>query len=537
MYYAMQHVKSGLYQKDDTSIHNVPILVIKRKDGRLRLAYDLTKLNAHTKDVQSHIPTYNWLFQILRGHGLTTTSDVKNFFENILLRKKDRSLCAVTTPIGRYHLTHATYGFKNIATKAQEISNAIVQPLGRAGAFIDDLFMKHEPNASDNELLRKAEKFLKRAREIGVLLHPEKTFFFVEEIEFLGYIFTQHGTRPTPRYINKVLNVKKPQTTKEIQAYLGLLQYIARYVHKFAEWSHYLTALTRKDTKIKWGTAQDVAFNELQKRINNIKLLSHPTDEDEFLVQTDASKYAIAAVLFQHQYDPQIKHKQWKIIEFYSKQLDPHLVKHPIMVKECLAFTYALNHWKHFLLRKKFYLDTDHKNLVSLYDDDETKAPEMRKKQIFVTMRAATAMYHFKLAHLSGSNVILADYLSRDGSKFNEITGHVVDHQVNLITIESDNVHEHLQTMQTMLKISHHREVYQKHVQHPNIITNISECKARYNQMGESLQHLDLEYIKENGYVTPSTINLKPILKNDDISKKSHLVQNVKNSLKKAQYN
>ena len=173
---------------------------------------------------------------------------------------------------------------------------------------------------------------------MGVLLHPEKTFFFVEEVEFLGYIFTKDGHKPRQEYINKVLKIPKPKTVKQIQAYLDLIQYIARYVHKLAEWSRYLTILTKKDSKEKWGEAQDMTFNELQQRIKNVKMLYHPTIQDPFLVQTDASKYAIAGVLYQKQWTNNINGtRQWRIIEFYSKQIDPHLIKHPIMVKECLA--------------------------------------------------------------------------------------------------------------------------------------------------------------------------------------------------------
>ena len=47
----MNNVKNGLYKPNEHSIHNVPIIVIKRKDGRMRLAYDLTKLNKFTKDI------------------------------------------------------------------------------------------------------------------------------------------------------------------------------------------------------------------------------------------------------------------------------------------------------------------------------------------------------------------------------------------------------------------------------------------------------------------------------------------------------
>ena len=144
----------------------------------------------------------------------------------------------------------------------------------------------------------------------------------------------------------------KPKTIKQIQAYLGLIQYIARYVHNHRS-SRYLTILTRKDSKQKWGEQQDMAFNMIQERVKNVKLLYHPTLDDPFLVQCDASKYAIAGVLFQKQYDRSTNTRQWKIIEFYSKQIDPHLIKHPIMrsVWHCVF----IKPFETFLIEKKIF--------------------------------------------------------------------------------------------------------------------------------------------------------------------------------------
>ena len=73
----------------------------------------------------------------MRGKGYSTVTDLKNFFENIKLREKDQDLVTVTTPLGRFKLTHATYGFKNIATIAQEISEAMIAPIPQACAFIE----------------------------------------------------------------------------------------------------------------------------------------------------------------------------------------------------------------------------------------------------------------------------------------------------------------------------------------------------------------------------------------------------------------
>ena len=513
IYSAMKNQENGLYIPDDHSIHNVPILVVPRKDGRYRLAYDLRLLNSHTKEIKSNIPTYNWLFELLQGRGLFTVSDIKNYFECILTRARDRILVPITTPIGRFLLTRGTYGFKNIAAYAQQVSDRLMQALGRAGAFIDDMFIKHPPDATDEELYEIARKFLERCRKYGILLHPEKTYFFVPEIEFLGYIFNQTGHTPKQAYIQRILGIKKPRLKPEIRAFNGLLQYIARYVHRLAEWTHYLTILTTADCKREWGPEQDAAYDVIIDKIKKIGLLYHPTDDGTFLVQTDASNHSISGVLYQLQYDKELKRKQWKLIEFYSKQIDPHLRHHHIGVKECLAISYALNHWKHFLLRKKFYLDTDHRNLVSLYDVDANKAPNMKKQQIFKTLQDATAMYLFELAHLQGKDLILADYLSRDGSKLNSIDD--ATRGIKLVGPKFENEKDRMNFIMTMQRMQTVRQnIFDDNnsdwkFPDPNdpiiknayciyhVKTQADKCKDKF-----TFSHLDNLYAKEHGYLT-----------------------------------
>ena len=416
---AIQNKKSGIFIYNDSSPHNVPIIIIQKKTKstkkRLRAAYALQHLNKFTKTVKSYIPTYAYLFENLRGKGKFSTTDAKNFFECILLRLQDQLLAHVTTPIGPFNLTRATYGFKNIMALAQDITNYLVRPFEKTVAFVDDIIKKHAPNATPDELYQDIYELFTRAYEIGLLFNPEKTYLFADEVEYLGYIFNQIGVIPRPEYIQKVLQFLPPNSKKEIQQYLAVLNYIARFLPKLAHYASIINRLTHKDKAFHWGKEQQEAFEHIQQLLQRTPLLAHPTDDGEYLVQTDASKYAMAAVLYQRQLNENNEY-EWKIIEFYSKQFDKHLIDHPIMIKECLAITYALNHWQHFLLRKKFFVDTDHRNLISLYDSDEMKATNMKKKQMFVTMRNAIAQFNFQIAHLKGEQIPLPDYLTRDGS-------------------------------------------------------------------------------------------------------------------------
>ena len=415
---AIQNEKSGVFVIDNKSPHNVPIIIIQKKGKikRLRPAYALQHLNKFTKTEPSHIPTYAYIFENLRGRGYYTTTDCKNYFECLLLRTKDQELAHLTTPVGPFNLTRGTYGFKNIMALAQDVTNHLVRPFNKTVGFVDDIIRKHSPNATADELYHDIYELFTRAYEIGLLFHPEKTYLFAEEVEYLGYIFNQEGVIPKPDYIQKVLQFLPPKTKKEIQQYLAVLNYIARFLPNLAKYTCHINKLIHKNKQLIWGKEQQHAFNKIQELLQNTPLLAHPNDEGEFLVQTDASKYAMAAVLYQRQLNENTNKQEWKIIEFYSKQFDQHLEDHPIMIKECLAITYALNHWQHFLLRKKFFVDTDHRNLLSLYDSDEMKAANMKKKQMFVTMRNAIAQFNFQIAHLKGTQIPLPDYLTRDGS-------------------------------------------------------------------------------------------------------------------------
>ena len=112
-----------------------------------------------------------------------------------------------------------------------------------------------------------------------------------------------------------------------------------------SEYTHWLSKLTTKEgEKLAWTSVHDQAWDKLTKLVENVKLLAHPQDEGEFLVQCDASNYAIGAVLFQKQYNKKLNTNEWKIIEFYSKQLDlSHRPYYPA-IKECIALAYSLNH-------------------------------------------------------------------------------------------------------------------------------------------------------------------------------------------------
>ena len=69
----------------------------------------------------------------------------------------------------------------------------------------------------------------------------------------------------------------------------------------FAELADPLVALTRKGVPFMWGSEQQTAFDALKACLLSAPILGFPTDEDRFVLDTDASLFAIGGVLSQVQ--------------------------------------------------------------------------------------------------------------------------------------------------------------------------------------------------------------------------------------------
>lgn len=86
-----------------------------------------------------------------------------------------------------------------------------------------------------------------------------------------------------------------------IRSFLSLVNFCARFIPDLATVSEPLRKLTRKDVHFSWGKEQEVALNELKKRLANTQTLGYFHITAETGVITDASPVGLGAVLVQVQ--------------------------------------------------------------------------------------------------------------------------------------------------------------------------------------------------------------------------------------------
>ena len=161
-----------------------------------------------------------------------------------------------------------------------------------------------------------------------------------------------------------------------------------------------LNVLTRKNQRFEWSRRAQESFDVLKEAITSAPVLSMPTDEDGFILDTDASDLAIGAVLSQRQDGVE------RVIAYASRSLDRREQNYCLTRKELLAVVHFLGYFKQYLLGRHFMIRTDHAALTWLR---HTPDPIGQQARWLERMEE----YSFIIEHRPGTRHGNADAMSR----------------------------------------------------------------------------------------------------------------------------
>ena len=129
-----------------------------------------------------------------------------------------------------------------------------------------------------------------------------KCAFGLQEVGFLGHVVSANGIKPDPAKVTAVAEWPTPKSLKEVRSFLGLTGYYRRFIRHYSDKALPLTELTRADTPWCWGPAQQTAFDALKSALVSAPVLVMPDPTLPFEVFTDASQFALGAVLLQNKH-------------------------------------------------------------------------------------------------------------------------------------------------------------------------------------------------------------------------------------------
>jgi hypothetical protein len=259
--------------------------------------------------------------------------------------------------------------------------------------FIDVILIYSK---NEEEHAKHLQIVITRLREHQLYVKFSKCTFWLEEIQFLGYVLSAKGIEVDPSKVKQILEWNSPTTVHQVRSFLGLAGYYRRFIPDFSKIVKPITGLLKNDTKFDWSSKCNEAFEQLKVLLTTAPVLAQPDIEKPFDVYCDASGSGLGCVPMQ----------EGRVIVYASRQLRRHEEHYPTHDLELAAVVHALKIWRHYLLGNTCHLYTDHKSLKYIFTQSELN---MRQRRWLELIKDYDLEIHY---HPGKANVVV-DALSR----------------------------------------------------------------------------------------------------------------------------
>lgn len=377
-----------------------PAHFVPKKGGKKRLVFNYRALNAITKRDEHPIPRTDELLGRFCGAKWFSSLDATKGFWNIEMEHKDKEKTAFILPDGLYQWKRMPFGLCNAPATFQRMMNKALGNLvyTKVLVYIDDIIIYSD---TFEQHLKDIEEVFRKLKEANIKLSRSKCYFCQDEVEFLGYRVGQMGVKTVQSKIEKIQNYPIPKDVTQLRGFLGLAGYYRKFIKKFSEIVKPLSELLQKDKEYIWGKEQQKAFERIKGKLTSTPVLAHPDFEKPFIITTDASKTALAAVLEQAD-----KHGKEHSIEFIHKTLSKQEQRWHSNDWEIYAIVWAIEKFAHYFGNRKFLLRTDSGNFKWWLEQPIEDGKRGRWK-------LKLHKYNFDVQHIKGSKNKVADNLSR----------------------------------------------------------------------------------------------------------------------------
>ncbi|KAF8755465.1 hypothetical protein RHS01_05175 [Rhizoctonia solani] len=326
-----QHIDKELATgkiRPSTSSAGAPVMFVKKADGSLRLVVDYRKLNKVTHKNVYPLPRQDDLMAKLRHAKIFTKLDLRWGYNNVRIKEGDEWKTAFRTKYGLFKYLVMPFGLTNAPAAFQHFMNNLFRDL------IDVTVVIY----LDNILI-----FLEKTKDHPA--HVREVLSRLMKNQLLpGYHHLPGRILNGPKKIEAVTSWPTPRTVKQVQAFLGFVNYLRRFIPNFSLVARPLHNLTKKEAPWSWGNLEEVAFQELKSLVTRSPILIHSNLDLPYYLETDALGVAMGAILSQQGPDNRLHP-----IAYMSKSFSGAEANYNTHNKELLAIIKALEEWQIFL--------------------------------------------------------------------------------------------------------------------------------------------------------------------------------------------
>lgn len=147
--------------------------------------------------------------------------------------------------------------------------------------YLDDITIFSK---SDQQHLNHLKQVFTKCRKYGISLNPKKTLFGLEEGKLLGHIISKDGIGIDPTRIEAILQIPHPRNIIELQAFLGKINFLRRFISNLAKLIRLLNNMLKKYLTIKWSLEAKRSFEDIKLALTQTPILISPMSDRDFII-------------------------------------------------------------------------------------------------------------------------------------------------------------------------------------------------------------------------------------------------------------
>ena len=209
------------------------------------------------------------------------------------------------------------------------------------------------------------------------------------------------GVKPDPEKIKAIIKMDVPKAVTELQRFLGMINYVGKFIPNLAEVAAPLRQLLKKENEFLFQKPQIEAFEKLKAIITSPPILKFFNPNQSARVRCDASENGLGALL--EQFD-----KNWHPVAFASRSCTPTEKAYASIEREALSILFGCKRFHEYIYGRKFTIFNDHKPLQAIFKKQITECPPRIQRFLYQLQK-----YDFVLEYSPGKTMVVSDTLSR----------------------------------------------------------------------------------------------------------------------------
>jgi hypothetical protein len=380
---------------EPTAWVNSTVLIEKPKTGKLRVCIDPKALNDAI--CRPHYPmlTLEDVTNDLSGASHFSILDITHAYWSVKLDHESSLLTCFSTPFGRYRYLRLPFGISSSGDIFMQKCNEIFENSPGVHCIVDDILISGRSRAEHDQNLRNA---LKLAQNKGVRFNPNKCIISATEVPFFGHVVSSQGLKPDSSKQNAITDLKAPKTRAELETFLGMVNYLAKFAPNLAEITAPLRSLLQKEVEFLWDDPQSRAFEKVKAVITNAPVLGYFDPKEPLVLECDASQNGLGCSLWQ----------KGRPIAYASKSLTASEKLYANIERELLAIVFGCKRFHQLTYGRHVTVHSDHKPISSIIKKPLSAAPP-RLQRLLLSLQK----YDITVEHVRGKDIPVSDYLSR----------------------------------------------------------------------------------------------------------------------------